>query len=264
MPRRSNASSMNTKTTRVVTPTAGFSPTQEDGLVIGPRQRVSDEAYRRLYDAIVTGYFEPGMRLLERDLTSRLQVSRTPIREALQRLEKDRLIVFTPHCGYYVRNPTLEEARQAYEMRGIIEAACGEFAARRASPEQIAAMRQAVERGDELVRENDFANLLLANNAFHYLQARATHNAFLEEQWRVVWAYVDLLRGRIWMHTHRPSTGQEEHHAIIDAIERHDIALARRLNQEHVQQAWKTVADRFLIDRRASDEPDAVPTTDEL
>jgi DNA-binding GntR family transcriptional regulator len=193
--------------------------------------------------------------VVERDLTSRLGVSRTPIREALQRLEKERLIVCYPHRGYYVRNPTLEEARQAYEMRKVIESACAELAAQRATADEIEAMRQAVARGDHLLRSNDFPNLLLANNEFHHLQARATHNEFLVEQWRVVWAYVDLLRGRFWMHTDRPSTGHVEHTAMIDAIAQRDPARARRLNEEHVERAWRAVAARFERETSAHTEP---------
>lgn len=231
-----------------------MSGTSSDQLTIGPERRVSDQAYQRLYDAIVTGHLEPGSRLVERDLTARLRVSRTPIREALQRLEKERLIVGYPHRGYYVRSPTLDEARQAYEMRKVIESACGEYAAQRATPEEIAGMREAVARGEGLLRSNDLPNLLLANNQFHYLQASATHNAFLVEEWRVVWAYVDLLRGRFWMRTDRPSTGHVEHGAMIDAIERQDVALARRLNEEHVDRAWAAVASRFERELHAAEQ----------
>lgn len=215
---------------------------KQELLAITSARRVSDEAYFRLRRAIVTGYFEPGSRLVERELTAQLDVSRTPIREALQRLEQDCLVVSEPHRGYYVHQPTIEEAQEAYEMRRLLEAACGELSAARATDEDIEAMRLAVEKGDELLNSGDWSALLLANNEFHHLQAKASGNRFIETELRRIWAYVDLLRGRKWATTDRPIVGHDEHHAILDAITRRDPSLARKLNEVHVERAWRNIS----------------------
>jgi DNA-binding GntR family transcriptional regulator len=68
---------------------------------------------------------------------------------------------------------------------------------------------------------------------------------FLEKQWLMLWAFVDLLRGERWGHTDRPETGHVEHEQLLAAIAAHDAALARSLGQQHVDRAWRNIATRF-------------------
>jgi DNA-binding GntR family transcriptional regulator len=226
-------------------PTRGSS-TKTDTLALGyATRRVSDQVYLRLRAAIVRGHFEPGARLVERDLTSRFEVSRTPIREALKRLEHDGLVVCRPHCAYSVRSPHFEEAALAYEARGILEGACSALAAERATAAQIARLGGLVRKGRRMLKNNDFESLLLCNNELHALQAEASHNSFLVEEHRRVWTYVDLLRGRFWSSTDRPHVGQDEHEQIVDAIASHNPELARQLGAEHVKRAWEGVSTRI-------------------
>jgi len=208
-------------------------------------RRVSDQVYLRLRAAIVRGHFEPGARLVERDLTRRFEVSRTPIREALKRLEQDGLVVCRPHCAYSVRVPHFEEAALAYEARGILEAACSALAAERATPAQIASLWRIVRKGRRMLKNDDFESLLLCNNELHALQAEASHNSFLVEEHRRVWAYVDLLRGRLWSSTDRPHVGQDEHEQIVDAIASRNPDLARQLSAEHVRRDWEGASPRI-------------------
>jgi DNA-binding GntR family transcriptional regulator len=223
-------------------------PTEADfhaPLAVRPEHSLSEQVTERLRRAIVTGHFSPAARLKERELTETLHVSRTPIREALRRLEHEGLVVAYPHRGYFVRSPSFEEAREAYEARRVIEAACAELAAERADELDILKMRQAVQRGGEALRIGDTASVLLQNNEFHRLQAHAARNAVLEKQWVAVWAFVDLLRGAWWGHTPRPAEGHLEHGALVDAIEQRNGSLARELASRHVERAWANVAKRF-------------------
>ena len=116
------------------------SSTSDDPLAIGGSRRVFDEVYRRLRSAIITGHFAAGERFVERTLTERLQVSRTPIREAIKRLEQEGLVVCYPHRGCFVRSPSFDEAREAYEMRRVAEGVAGEFAATRATDAELQAI----------------------------------------------------------------------------------------------------------------------------
>ena len=210
-----------------------------------PDQRLYDHICNELRSAIVTGRFSPGARIVERDLTEELRASRTPIREALRKLEQEGLVVGYPHRGYFVRDPSFEEAQQAYESRRVVEGACGELAAQRATEVEQAAIRASIVKARQVLESGDRLQLLLCNNEFHHLIVKAAHNEFLEKQWLVLWAFVDLLRGQWWGHTERPADGHFEHEALLDAIVRRDAALARRLNEEHVERAWANVAARF-------------------
>ena len=217
----------------------------EGPLAAHPEKRLAEQVAGRLRQAIVTGQLSPKARLTERDLTSSLGVSRTPIREALRRLEHDGLIVGYPHRGYFVRSPSFEEARQAYEARKVLEGACAGLAASRADELDIAGMRQALRKGAEALAAGDTVTVLVHNNEFHGLQARAARNAFLQKQWTGVWTFVDLLRGVWWSQSPRPTVGHAEHEALLAAIERRDSHEAERIAAEHVERAWQNIAKRF-------------------
>ncbi len=112
-------------------------------LVLTPERRVVDQVYEYLRARIVDGSLSPGARIVERALTS-LGVSRTPIREALKRLEQDGLVVCLPHRGYRVRSASAEDGRRVYEVRRALEGLAGELAAERATPEDLNSMREAL------------------------------------------------------------------------------------------------------------------------
>ena len=150
-----------------------------------------------------------------------------------------------PHRGYFVRDPSFEEAKQAYETRRVVESACCELAAERATEVDLAAMRQSVRHAAEALESGDRAHLLLCNREIHHLVARAAYNIFLEKEWLAMWAFAELLRGSRWVHTKRPEAGHLEHEAIVEAIAQRDKALARRLGEEHVALAWDNIAARF-------------------
>jgi DNA-binding GntR family transcriptional regulator len=213
----------------------------EDPLAIAGGRRVFDEVYLRLRWAIIAGHFSPGERFVERTLTDRLQVSRTPIREAIKRLEQEGLVVCYPHRGCFVRSPSYDEAREAYEMRRVAEGTAGELAASRATVAELKAIRELVTVTRARLEAGDREEVLLRNNEFHYLQARAAKNTFLEQHLKTLWAYVDLLRARWWMEADRAFATQEEHEAIADALANRDPMLARKRNETHVDNAWRVV-----------------------
>lgn len=214
-------------------------------LIISAERRLVDQVYERLRSAIIKGVFEPGQRLVERDLTTQLDVSRTPIREALKQLEQDGLVVCYPHRGSFVRQPTFDEARQAYELRRALEGLAAELAATRATDEEIDALHEAVEKGTAALKTGNRLALLLHNSELHLLIAKASHNTLLERQFREMWSYVHLLRGSWWAQTSRPDTGHPEHRALVAAIARRNPTLARQILEEHVSRAWENIARRF-------------------
>ena len=223
------------------TPTIDY----ESPLTVKPELRLFDQVYERLRSAIVTGHFAPGTRLREKELTETLRVSRTPVREALRRLDSEGLVVGYPHRGYFVHNPSFEEAKQAYETRQVVESACCRLAAERATEVDKAAMRQALNDAAAALEADDRATLLLCNKQIHHLMVRAAKNAFLEKHWLSMWAFAELLRGRWWAHTNRPEIGHAEHEALVAAITDGDSVLACELSEKHVGLAWANIASRF-------------------
>ena len=218
---------------------------RDDPLAIGGSRRVFDEVYLRLRSAIIKGHFSAGERFVERSLTERLQVSRTPIREAIKRLEQEGLVVCYPHRGCFVRSPSFDEARQAYEMRRVAEGVAGELAAMRAAESELEAIKALVAETRIQLEAGDREELLLRNDEFHRLQVVSAKNTFLEQHLKTVWAYVDLVRSRWWIEADRAMATQGEHEAIVEALVARDPVLARERNVAHVDNAWKVVEAGF-------------------
>lgn len=219
---------------------------QNDPILMKPQERLFDQVCERIRSDIVTGSFTGGAHLSESELSGRLRVSRTPIREALRQLESEGLIDGYPHRGYFVRDPTIEEAQQAYEARRVVETACCELASQRATVVDVAAMRLAVTSAREAFDESDREMLLLRNKEIHELVAKAARNVFLEKQWLAMFTFAELLRGRCWSQSPRREEAQhEEHEEIVEAIAVGDTALVRRLSDEHVRRAWNNIASRL-------------------
>lgn len=217
----------------------------EDPLAIAGSRRVFDEVYVRLRSAIIKGHFSAGARLVERSLTERLQVSRTPIREAIKRLEQEGLVVCYPHRGCFVRSPSFDEAREAYEMRRVAEGVAGEMAATRATDAELQRINELVRATRVRLEAGDREELLLRNDEFHRLQVIGAKNTFLEQHLQTLWAYVDLVRSRWWMEADRALATQSEHEAIVDALLARDPVLARERNVAHVDNAWKVIEAGF-------------------
>ena len=117
----------------------------------------------------------------------------------------------------------------------------GALAAARISDSELAAISQLVRESRLGLEAGDREGMLLRNNEFHALQARAARNVFLGQQLQTLRAYVDLLRGRSWVQSDRALEAQREHEEILDALYRRDPHAARELNEQHVETAWNFV-----------------------
>lgn len=191
--------------------------------------------YERLTQAILAGELTPGQPLVETSLAAWCQVSRTPVREALTRLQQDGLVVRSER-GLVVRERSPEEILDIYETRIELEAMAARVAATRRSDLDVLTMRRIVQRLEDVDATDELA-MASANREFHRSVWRASRNESL----------TDLLR-RLDLHLARyPSTtlsqpgrwaeGNREHQAIVDAVEARDEAAARALTAEHFAKA---------------------------
>jgi DNA-binding GntR family transcriptional regulator len=207
---------------------------------VAPEPRGADAGrktspYERLTQAILTGELPPGQPLVETALAAWCNVSRTPVREALTRLQQDGLVVRSER-GLVVRERSPEEILDIYETRIELEAMAARVAAMRRSHLDVLTMRRIVQTLDEVDPTDEIA-MSNGNRQFHRSVWRASHNESL----------TDLLR-RLDLHLARyPSTtlsqpgrwaeGNREHRGIVDAVEAGDGAAAHTLTAEHFTKA---------------------------
>lgn len=202
------------------------------------RGSAADVAYWTVRDAIRTGAIRSGERLIEVELAEALAMSRTPVREALRRLEVEKLIENLPRRGLVVPTITLDDLVEIFEIREVLEGLAARRAAQRIGPAEVEAMRVAVERTEAAWREEDLHALSEGSRAFHDLLRTGSRNTRLPELIRLL---EDAHRSW-WLHQFAPERTEaavREHRAIFEAVERHDVEVAERLTREHVQNALK-------------------------
>jgi DNA-binding GntR family transcriptional regulator len=205
------------------------------------------DAYEMILDAIDTGTYKPGDRLVENELAERFGVSRTPIREALQRLETQSLLT---RDGRSLIVASLDHSQLAelYVVRAELEGLAASLAAQHAAPEEIRVLREMVEEDRQLL-DNPSA-LARANRRFHKQLHLASHNRYLVQQLDLVHRSMALLATTSLAAEGRSEDAISEHDAIVSAIEARNQDAARAALRNHISRAFET---RIKLDSALGD-----------
>lgn len=194
----------------------------------------SDIIADELESLILNGSFSDGERLDEVQLAERFAVSRTPLREAFQRLALSGLVEQLPRRGVFVRQPGPLELMEMFEVMAELEAACARFAAMRITDEALDDLRATNERCQRAVETRDSDGYYRENERFHAILYRQSGNSFLEQEshrlHRRLMPFRRLqlrLRGRL-------RQSMSEHEAIVEALERGDSEAAAEATRAHV------------------------------
>lgn len=198
-----------------------------------------DLVLRKLREAILSGRFQPGQRLLERELVEQMGVSRTPIREALRKLELEGLVTTVPYKGPIVTLPTLKDARDLYEARAALEGQAVALFTQRADDAAVARLSEHLERAAAGAARGSIREVLNANNAFHDEIAAGCGNPLLQSMLANLRDRIVLLRVESLSYPGRPPHSIAEHRAIVRRIARRDAQGAKRLNEGHIMRAWR-------------------------
>lgn len=193
-----------------------------------------EQAYQRLVDAIAGGELVPGMRLRETELSERLGLSRTPIREALRALEADGLVQHQPRHGAIVRQLDHAEVMELYEMRVVLEGTAARLAARMASPVELQAL---VSLNTEIPNVKDPTVAAELNRQFHVTLIGAARNRFLLKAVEVLRKTMLILGPTTMRIGKRMREATSEHAEIIAALEARDGARAEALMRQHIEAA---------------------------
>ena len=195
-------------------------------------------AQQELERRIISGEVAAGTKLNEVEVASALGVSRGPVREAFSALSQAGLVRVEKNRGVFVRQVSLEEASEFYEVRAALEGLIGRLAARRIAIDEIEQLRAVVRRMHATHKTRRADEYFALNVEFHDLLARAARNNALHANYRGVVNQLDLYRrATISRSQESIPLSTQEHEAIVDAIAARDEALAERLLTEHVLQS---------------------------
>jgi DNA-binding GntR family transcriptional regulator len=199
-----------------------------------PTQR---DAYGLILEAIDVGIYKPGSRLVESELAERFGVSRTPIREALQRLETQSLLTRDGR-SLIVASLDHNQMAELYVVRTELEGLAARLAAQHASVEEVNVLQQMVDA--DRMRVSNAAALARSNKRFHKQLHLASHNRFLVQQLDLVYRSMALLATTSLAVEGRGPVALDEHQAIVTAISDRDGALAYEAVKQHLSQAFVT------------------------
>ena len=207
--------------------------------------RQGEDAYDRLVLDIRAGRLKPGDRLVETDLATRLGISRTPVREAVRRLESDGLVVHQPRLGATVRKLDYLEITELYEMRGVLEGTAARLAARSASQIELEEL-EAINR--EMQASTDVRQLYEANRQFHGVLLSAARNRFLVKSVEAVQKTLLILGSSTLEESQRAAQAIEEHDAILTALKNRDGDAAEASMRAHIEAAHKARLRQLRVD----------------
>ncbi len=204
---------------------------------------VSEEVYEHLREELFAGNIAPGQWLREQEVAEALQVSRTPVREAIRRLAQEGLMVFSTNRGAQVRPTSLSEAEEVYAIRDRLEGMAAGLAAKNASPLEVAGLREQLAFIAELA-DDDFVGQIRADNEFHLSIATLSGNELLADM-------IQRLNDRvtrakvITRDVNVTTLARDQHVLIVDAIARSDAAAAEEAMRRHVQMNLAIIRERL-------------------
>ncbi|MET0518905.1 MAG: GntR family transcriptional regulator [Burkholderiaceae bacterium] len=198
---------------------------------------VSASATERIAESITQAIVErrlmPGTKLAEQKIADIFKVSRTLVRQALNQLSRDRLVRLEPARGAFVAQPSVDEARQVFEVRQMLEAAMITRLARNITAAQLAQLRAHLKAEREAVARTDVPGRTRLLADFHVMLARMQGNEVLAQLLSDLLSRSSLI-SLMYQSSHSAAASQAEHAAIVDALEQRDAKAAVKLLDAHL------------------------------
>ncbi|PKM77505.1 MAG: GntR family transcriptional regulator [Firmicutes bacterium HGW-Firmicutes-15] len=187
--------------------------------------------------AIMSGILQPRERLMEIQMAEELGVSRTPIREALRKLELEGFIVMVPRKGAYVSDLSFKDIADVFEIRAALEGLAAGLAADRITEEELEDMERLLVEKREAITQNDIGKLVEVDTKFHELMYKASRNERLSSIISNLREQIQRFRLTSLSFPGRNKESLDEHKKIVEAIQSRDIQIARHVAQEHIENA---------------------------
>jgi DNA-binding GntR family transcriptional regulator len=206
---------------------------------------VSDQVYEWVKAAITGGSYRPGDRLAEQEIARRLAVSQAPVREALSRLARERLVIQLPRRGSFVAEISTDDARHAYQVRIPLERIVGRLACEAGDAvveELLTGLEHDLARLRSAAGGDDLWGVVEADASFHRRIWQATGNPLLPEVWAMVEGCIrgfTVVSNRLY-YPDLPTIA-ETHRPLIDAVRARDADTAADLFEQHAINVWRNI-----------------------
>jgi DNA-binding GntR family transcriptional regulator len=206
--------------------------------------------FESLREAIITGKLSPGERLMEIQMAEEMGVSRTPVREAIRKLELEGLVVMLPRKGAYVAGLSLKDIADVFEIRGALEGLAAELAAERITVEELEDLERYLVKISEETETGDLTKVVETDTDFHSLIYSASRNQRLSQIINNLREQIQRFRKTSLSYPGRMKIAVEEHRKIVEAISARDGELARKLAHEHIENAENSMMNMIQQDQK--------------
>ena len=201
-----------------------------------------DIVFKTLRDAIITGQFQPGERLMEMKLANEMGVSRTPVREAIKKLEAEGLVIMNPRRGAQVAPINEKDLKDILEIRKALESLSCRIACGKVTQDDIKKLRSINRAVSKAIRENDIPMIVEKDVEFHDAINQITDNARLQKFLGQLKEHLYRYRLEFIKNMENHSSIIEDHERIIEAITQKDAETACKEIEDHIE-----LQERFIL-----------------
>lgn len=204
-------------------------------------QPLREAVCETLRDAIRKGILEPGERLMEVQLAEELGISRTPVREAIRKLEQEGYVIMMPRRGTYVSDVSVRDVKEIFEIRSALESLATGLAARRIEPEDLEKLQNLLDEIEIYINKNDIEKIVETDIKFHGLIYQVSGNERLVNIINNLKEQTARFRTQSMSYPGRLQETLEEHSEMVEAIANGDVSAARDAAEHHMESAEKTL-----------------------
>lgn len=207
-----------------------------------------------LRDAIRRGVLKPGERLMEIQLSEELGVSRTPVREAIRKLEQEGYVIMMPRRGTYVATMSIRDINEIFEIRTALESLSNGLAAERITEEELEHLQRLLVIIGGYIKENDIEKIVDTDIEFHDLLYHAARNTRLVGIISNLRDQLTRFRTLSMSYPGRLEATLEEHREIVEAIAQGNVEVARKAAEKHMENSEKTLLQAMdIVSRQKAD-----------
>ncbi|RLE13126.1 hypothetical protein DRJ04_04925 [Candidatus Aerophobetes bacterium] len=208
-------------------------------------QNLHTAVYERLKSQIIDFTLKPGQKLQDRQLGSQFGVSRTPVREALNRLVQEGFVKQIPGRGYFVKEITIKEIEDLYDIREALEALAAQQAIRKIDSHQVKKLSEILKRHKRLVENEKFKGKLLEDADFHKTIALTSGNRYLYEIISNIFDKISTLQGIGTLTPQRRKIAYRQHEEIFELLKQKKEEQLKEKLRKHILEAKKNAIERL-------------------
>ena len=213
---------------------------------------LADRVFEKLENDIIFGVYPRGEILTELKLVEQLGVSRTPIREAIRKLELEGFVVMVPRRGTYVADISLKDIAQVFEIRSALEELAAGLAAERITPDELEYLERILVEINEYIDNDEFDKIVDADVRFHDVLYHASRNQRLVDILNNLREQMLRFRSISMHYPGRLAATWEEHRQMVENIADHNSAMARKVAKKHMENSERTLLKGISKDEESA------------